>query len=98
MFCNLILSNKVKDNNEKQIGNRKRSCSPPLKHRKIATRNMVLEVMLGPNNKGEVIIRKGETSDVISHTFAMKYNLNKEIEALLKKLVEEKLEKAKEIM
>lgn len=70
---------------------RKRSCSPP---RKAAEKNMTLEVILGPGKKGNVVIRKGETAATIAHNFAVEYNLHKDIEGLLERLVEEKLEES----
>jgi len=71
---------------------RKRSCSPP---KTVAKKNMTLEVILGPNKKGNVIIRKGETAAMIAHNFAIEYNLHKDIKELLEKLVQDKLEEIK---
>jgi hypothetical protein len=57
---------------------------------------MTLEVILGPNKKGNIIIRKGETAPMIAHNFAIEYNLHKDIEELLEKLVQDKLEEMRE--
>ena len=51
----------------------------------------MIEVILGPGKKGNIVMRKGENPDNVARKFADKYELNKDVEALLKELLEKEL-------
>ena len=58
---------------------------------KIATKNLTLNIKVGPTSKAKFIIHKGEQVNRAINKFAIKYKLDKDSERLLRKLLEKKI-------
>ncbi len=58
------------------------------KHSQMANKDAVVEVILGPDQKGKMTIHKGERLEAVAQKFAAKYGLEKKMAGLLKGLLE----------
>lgn len=69
------------------------SASPKRDAEKAATRTTSLEVVFGPGTKGTMVMQRGQKPSDIAKAFALKYNLDKSAERLLKELLETEIAK-----
>lgn len=58
---------------------------------KVAVKNLVLSIKVGPSKKVAFAIRKGEKLNRVVSKFAAEHKLDKDSEMLLRKLLENKI-------